>query len=162
MFIKSILLRFALGVALALLPQVSTARPTVATWDKDWNKGGDTYEFYAWIKKINQLDQLAVIKGKCWSACALKLSAHNVCIYPEATVHFHGVHFEGSFEVLPEDNAIFAGSMPKKIQEWIFENKAMDSVKVHKVLTGKLAIKLGIEDCNITFSKAYKDSLPPG
>lgn len=126
----------------------------VATWPEDMNKGGTVSVFEEWIGEANRKNQLVVIEGSCWSACALKLSAKNVCVYPNATIHFHGVHYEGSNDVLPEDNEKMTAAFPLKIQEWIRQNNALASVKIHKVMAGRVAITLDIPDCG-------KINLPP-
>lgn len=136
-------------LAATLVPPEAFAQQRVATWDPDMDKGGYVEDFEAWVAETNRLDLLAVIRGRCWSSCALKLGARNVCVYPSATIHFHGVHFEGSTTVLPEDNLRFISSFPLAIQQWVIANRAMDSVVRHTVLTGTTAISLGIPDCTV-------------
>lgn len=143
---------FAVVVTMLLVTSVpgeAFAQLKIATWDKDMDKGGNVEDFEAWIAETNRLNLLAVIRGKCWSACALKLGATNVCIYPSATIHFHSVHLEKSTAVLPEDNRHFISTFPPQIQQWVIKNRAMDSVVRHKILTGRTAILLGIPDCTL-------------
>ena len=133
------------------IPNESSAWTTTATPNKDMQLGGDVDFFKAWVAQVNRTNQLAVISGKCWSSCALLLGARNVCIYPSATIHFHGVHgFKKEDEniILPEDNTSFIATLPVPIQDWITEHNAMATLQ-HVVMTGSTAIGLGIANCNI-------------
>jgi len=146
---KMLVVLAAVLLTVASIPREAFGQPEIATWDKDMDKGGDVVDFEAWITETNRTGKLAVIRGRCWSACAIKLGAKKVCIYPSATIHFHGIHYKGSLEVLHEDNKLFIATFPLLIQQWIKDNKAMDSVERHVVLTGSTAIQLGIPDCTL-------------
>ena len=139
----------ALLLITAVPPHAAFSHPRIATWNKDMDKGGDPAVFEVWVAEANQNGQLAVIQGNCWSACALKLSVREVCIYPSAEIHFHGVHYKGTTSVLPEDNELFIAGFPPAIKQWVTEHHAMDSVVHHVVLTGQAAIQLGVPDCTV-------------
>jgi hypothetical protein len=129
------------------IPSLALAWTEAVQFSSDARKGGYLDEVMPAFDKANQNNVLFVLKGKCFSICAILLSANNVCMYPQSTIHFHGIHYKGSDTVLQDDNQKLISSLPIKIQKWVRDNKALDSVKIHKALTGYTAIRLGIANC---------------
>lgn len=90
----------------------------------DHNPGGYINVFLDNIQKWG--DREIRIRGNCWSACTLYLSAKNVCAYPSASFHFHAPYYEESSVYLGSwiywsyaETARLEAVYPESVRKWI-------------------------------------------
>lgn len=113
-----------------------------------YDPGGEVSKYAREMLEAAETDTIYGIKGKCFSACTIRLS--RACVYPTALIGFHSPYIPKNYEQNEAEVArvreLMYATYPKAIQAWVSENGAIDSSR-KTYLTGTEAIRLGIPDC---------------
>lgn len=115
-----------------------------------YDPGGEVYKYAQEMLNAAETNTIYGIKGKCFSACTLRLS--RACVYPSALIGFHSPYIPKEYEPDPasvaEVRELMIKTYPTPIRNWVLETGAVDTSR-HTYLTGTEAIRLGIPDCRV-------------
>gem|GEM_PF-4095619 len=111
--------------------------------------GGVVDDYMAELYRLKQHPEIEKrLEGTCVSACTLFIAVPQVCVSRGLMLWFHAPHSSATYLIADHDRFRMFTEYPPVIQQWLERTRALDSVELRFVLTGRMLIDLmGFREC---------------